>query len=81
MTTPDLDVRSEIRQILGEEDWKYTEKPAKLEALLDRVRISEIEGLFPELEQADTFTYYQVDADAIKDRIAKLKASKEERNK
>jgi len=35
-TTPSLD--NELRERLGDEDWKYTDKPARIESLIQKAR-------------------------------------------
>jgi hypothetical protein len=80
MTEPNT-LDEQIREILGEEDYKYTEKPYRLLALFTE-HSKEVDRLarIDELSKVHT-VFYDGNFSNIKDRLTQLRQITEQENK
>ena len=78
--TPD----EKLREILGEDDWRYTEKPSKIQALITKAKIDEL-GNIELAPVGETRIHVQGDGDkagdfvTIRERLTQLKENNNER--
>ena len=67
--TPD----EKLREILGEDDWRYTEKPSKIQALITKARIDELhlseQGTDTEVSGLTKAEYYSRRYKELKEKL------------